>query len=298
MKQILKKVIKYFFNLLGFNIIRITSTHKPENNDTDFYTLLYPEESLKKKYFYNIGAGNFLHKYWTNVDIISEFYGRSSHNIDIDYDLMKLAPLPLPDNHAEIVYISHVLANITDEAVLNIFSECYRILKPNGILRIVEADIDIYYNAYKRNDYIVFSKYPKTEEQKLWEQNWFNVDANVLQNATLEERFLLYRFRQLSPIAPIDHQKISSEEFRKLLSEKTPMDVFTYFSSLCSFDVKHPEYHINFFNLEKATQFLHKAGFKKVLSSAYGQSIAPVLRDTDFFDTTVPSVSFYCEAIK
>lgn len=51
MKQILKEAIKYFFNLLGFNIIRITSTHKPENNDTDFYTLLYPEESLKKSIF-------------------------------------------------------------------------------------------------------------------------------------------------------------------------------------------------------------------------------------------------------
>lgn len=51
MKQVLKKVIKYFFNLLGFNITRIASTHKTENNNTDFYTLLYSEESLKKSIF-------------------------------------------------------------------------------------------------------------------------------------------------------------------------------------------------------------------------------------------------------
>lgn len=67
---------------------------------------------------------------------------------------MKIEKLPIESNSAEIVYISHVLEHISDSAAHNILSECYRILKPNGLLRIVQPDIDCYYNAYKRGDQV------------------------------------------------------------------------------------------------------------------------------------------------
>ena len=121
----MKGVIRYFANRFGFDIIR-----KPKT-DLSVYDN-FPEESLLKRRFYNIGAGSFGHPYWTNVDYTSEHYKEAQKNTFLHYDLMELKPLPIEDNVAELVYSSHTIEHVSDEAVRNMLSESYRILKPGG----------------------------------------------------------------------------------------------------------------------------------------------------------------------
>lgn len=303
MLKYIKKIIKKIFNLIGFEISKkhLNTQEKTypqvSNEENQLYRMFYPEESIKNRRFYNIGAGSFFHPYWTNIDYHNNFYSQNQHIVNIEYDLMKMERLPLQDNCAEIIYISHVLEHITDTAVNNILLECYRVLKGGGILRIVQPDIDYYYNAYKRADYVFFGKYPKTLEQKKWEEKWFGVPMDILEQASIEDMFLLYCFRSLSPIVSDNHTKINSSEFKHLIN-KNYIHTLNYFSSLCSFNYDHPEYHINWFNKDKLTRFLRSAKFDNIMQSAYGKSVSPILRNTSLFDTTVPEVSLYVEAIK
>ncbi|EGC77168.1 hypothetical protein [Treponema denticola] len=137
----------------------------------------------------------------------------------------------------------------------------------------------------------------KNLSSKLWEEKWFGVPMDVLEQASIEDMFLLYCFRSLSPIVTDNHIKINSAEFKRLIN-KNYIHAINYFSSLCSFNYDHPEYHINWFNKDKLTRFLRSAKFDNIIQSAYGKSISPILRNTNLFDTTVPEVSLYVEAIK
>lgn len=138
MLKYIKKIIKKIFNLIGFEISKkhLNTQEKTypqvSNEENQLYRMFYPEESIKNRRFYNIGAGSFFHPYWTNIDYHNNFYSQNQHIVNIEYDLMKMERLPLQDNCAEIIYISHVLEHITDTAVNNILLECYRVLRGGG----------------------------------------------------------------------------------------------------------------------------------------------------------------------
>ena len=125
-----KKTIRKVVNLIGYDI------HKAPNRkgeDMGLYYMIYGKEAVENRRFYNIGAGGFRHPAWTNVDHKSEWYEDVQHNgIGIDWDLLSLTSIPVEDNVAEIIYSSHTIEHITDEAAQNMFNESYRILKKDG----------------------------------------------------------------------------------------------------------------------------------------------------------------------
>jgi|SRR5688572_27276549 len=146
MKRVIKKVIRSF----GYDITPLKKpVKKPSTKpDHDAYKI-YPKASLDKKLFYNIGAGDFSHPYWTNVDFKSDWYKANEETSlsGIHFDLMSLQPLPIDSNSAELVYSSHTVEHITDAAAQNMFNEAYRILKKNGIIRITTPNINLEYRA-------------------------------------------------------------------------------------------------------------------------------------------------------
>jgi hypothetical protein len=73
-----------------------------------------------------------------------------------------------------------------------------------------------------------------------------------------------------------------------------------YCSSKCPPELqqKYPGNHVNWWTKEKVHASLTRAGFSNVYVSAYGQSFAAPLRDTNYFDNTQPRISFYVEATK
>jgi SAM-dependent methyltransferase len=50
--------------------------------------------------------------------------------------------IPFPDSTFDVVYHSHFLEHLEREAALTFLGECYRVLKPGGILRIVVPDLE------------------------------------------------------------------------------------------------------------------------------------------------------------
>jgi SAM-dependent methyltransferase len=159
-RKIMMKLVRKLLSSLGYRLERITL---PEGDlwggnpleDVDMYRRLYPTESVQGKRFFNVGAGAFRHPAWTNIDMKSEWYGSVQHaNAGgfLEYDLLALAPLPVETDSAELLYSSHTLEHIPDGAAFNLLREAHRVLKPGGVIRLTMPDIDLFYDALRRND--------------------------------------------------------------------------------------------------------------------------------------------------
>ncbi|MBW4633620.1 MAG: methyltransferase domain-containing protein [Iphinoe sp. HA4291-MV1] len=90
----------------------------------------------------NLGCGDKYLADWINIDFNSKHSDVIPHNL--------LQPLPFPDNSLDVVYSSHVLEHFSREEGERLIRECFRILKPNGILRIVVPDLEQTCREYLR----------------------------------------------------------------------------------------------------------------------------------------------------
>ena len=71
---------------------------------------------------------------WLNLDYVSS--GPEVQRADL------LRHLPLEDASADLVYSSHFLEHIPRQYVASFLQECWRILKPGGVLRLVVPDLE------------------------------------------------------------------------------------------------------------------------------------------------------------
>jgi SAM-dependent methyltransferase len=265
---------------LGYSLLKV------EVNDIELYYKLYDKTDVKNQRFYNIGAGLFRHPAWTNIDFYSEHYKKNP--IDINNNLLEKKPLPIPDKSANIVYSSHTIEHIPNDAAQYMFNEAYRILKKKGFLRITAPDIDLHYQSVLHND-IYF-----------WKWHLKSVGKNI-NRISLKQLFLSSFASQTSAFHPAENTyKISDTEFDEIFAKHLYEEALNYCLSKCSIELqqKYPSDHINWWNKEKLFTLLRKAGFKTIYSSGYGQSICPVLRNIVYFDNTHPTLSLYVEAQK
>jgi predicted SAM-dependent methyltransferase len=82
----------------------------------------------------NLGCGNRFHKDWINLDF------KSNSDKVIEFNLLE--KLPFEDDSIDIVYTSHVLEHFSKCDAPKFLDECYRILKPNGIIRVIVPDLE------------------------------------------------------------------------------------------------------------------------------------------------------------
>gem|GEM_PF-106570 len=82
----------------------------------------------------NLGCGSRYHPAWVNVDF------RSNGNGVIVHDLKKR--LPFDDVSFDAVYHSHVLEHFPKHHAPLFLRECFRVLRPGGILRVVVPDLE------------------------------------------------------------------------------------------------------------------------------------------------------------
>lgn len=97
---------------------------------------------MQKLNYLNLGCGSKFHENWVNVDMTS------NSNDVIKANLLK--GIPFPDDTFEVVYHSQVLEHIPKEDARGFISECYRVLKPGGIIRIVVPDLENIIDEYRR----------------------------------------------------------------------------------------------------------------------------------------------------
>jgi predicted SAM-dependent methyltransferase len=106
----------------------------------------------------NIGCGTSVVEGWVNIDnspsiLLSRLpFGRRIFRTP-DWprgvrraDVRK--GIPFPDSSVSIVYSSHTFEHFTYEESLAVSRECFRVLSPGGILRIVVPDLGIMVRDY------------------------------------------------------------------------------------------------------------------------------------------------------
>ena len=242
------------------------------------YNMEIEKNLYKTKYktLLNVGGGNFKHPKWQILDFYSTTNNKKN-KIDVLYDLNSLKKIPIEDDSVSIIYSSHTIEHLFKENLDFIISEFYRILDKNhGCLRFVYPDINICFEAYKREDYDFF--YLASELK------------------TIEEKFL-----KIFAMNAIDSESgcyLDNGQIKKILSTKDKISALNSIEQINNSNKSffRPDYHRSWWNHEILNDILLKNGFNNVKKSAYGQSEVPILRNTIYFDSTHPKYSGYTEA--
>ncbi len=82
----------------------------------------------------NLGCGTNFHLAWVNLDI------NPSCSAVLLWDLRR--GVPFPDDSFDVVYHSHLLEHLHVQDAPRFMSECYRVLKPGGIIRVAVPDLE------------------------------------------------------------------------------------------------------------------------------------------------------------
>jgi len=274
----IKRLVNRFLSPVGLEII------KSKNKILDLQ--LYEHQYVNSIRYINIGAGDFKHPYWHNLDIPNEYYSSRQKvgGISIYHDLTSAKPMPVISDSIGIVYTSHVIEHLQDKFVEQMFNEVYRILDDGGIFRITCPDIDVLYDAYIRNDHLFWSQ-----------KNIFGLNNESIHQLFLEQ------FSTAITAGCLDSKlRFSDKQICEIFSNMDPEEAYDFFTSKISSAqiLNRPEFHVNWFNSEKIIKMLVKAGFNNIYKSAFGQSHSAILRNSRFFDNTCPNLSLYIECRK
>jgi predicted SAM-dependent methyltransferase len=116
--------------------------------------------NAKLKYL-NAGCGTKFHTDWVNIDINSS----SPHVRSFNF----LNGLPYENNYFDVVYHSQVLEHFPKDKAPHFLSECFRVLKPNGVIRIVVPDLENIAREYiKHLEANISSPTPETVANYDW----------------------------------------------------------------------------------------------------------------------------------
>lgn len=146
--------------------------------------------------YVNLGCGNRFHKDWENYDF------KSQSSLVKEINLNKT--LPFKNESVDVIYSSHVLEHFTRCKAPLFLKECYRVLKPNGIIRIVVPDLEqiirnylLFLEKAKKGDIDAQEKYEWTMIE-LFDQMVRNYSGGEMfnywkQDPMPQEKFILQR---------------------------------------------------------------------------------------------------------
>jgi predicted SAM-dependent methyltransferase len=95
----------------------------------------------------HLGCGSKVVPGWLNAD-------KFKSNADIYLNLN--ARFPFKENTFNSIYSEHTLEHIPTDHVPHVLSECYRVLKTGGVLRLTIPDLGIYASKYMEGDRTFF----------------------------------------------------------------------------------------------------------------------------------------------
>ncbi len=90
----------------------------------------------------NIGCGATWHPAWTNLDVCP----LSSHVQAWDVE----KGLPFESGQVDACYASHLLEHLTKDQARDLLLECFRVLRPGGVIRLAVPDLEGIVREYLR----------------------------------------------------------------------------------------------------------------------------------------------------
>jgi predicted SAM-dependent methyltransferase len=273
--SVLKRTI---LNLISrFDLILLRDKFYPEysNAVVDLY-------GVKTKLI-NIGAGNFYHPLWINMDYQNDFYGDVQHKNFVPHDLSLESDFPFGNNDIDAFYCSHVIEHLSDAAVNKLLSEVYRCLKPGGCFRLVVPDMGYLYEDFKNGGDVVKQISP-------WGGSGERHKCFIEHFATL-----LIDDEQLCTSSILTKEAIENS-----IKSFNAEDFFRFYSDLLPINANKlmPHGHCNWFTFSKLTKMLKVNGFSNPYRSEFGKSSCVAMRSLKLFDNTSPEISLYVEVYK
>lgn len=120
---------------------------------------LVSKNILTKSSYLNIGCGSNVVSNFINLDY------EWRPGIDICWDITKR--LPLEDSSILGIFSEHCLEHIPFQSAIFHLGECYRILKPNGTMRLIVPDTEKYIDIYVQKKLGKDIEFPyQTESEK------------------------------------------------------------------------------------------------------------------------------------
>ena len=222
----------------------------------------------------NVGAGDFTHPNWINVDKIDHFYEQQQETNTINYDLFDMGPMPFESGSVDLIYTSHVIEHVSNDSVDNFFKESYRILKVGGAIRIVCPDLELLLNLYRMKDKSSFFKIRDYGENNQISFDEY-VKRPVVKNSSIQQLLLWSFARQAFIHHNVGKGPLQDEEVDNLFETLSEEDAMDYCVSLCQITVQRdrPEEHINWWTEKKLTTYLTHSGFTDVRKSRRNQSL-------------------------
>jgi len=173
--------------------------------------------------YLNLGCGSRYHPGWTNVD------RRSSGAGVIVHDLRQ--GIPFPDETFDGVYHSHFLEHLSRKEASAFLRECFRVLKGNGIIRVVVPDLEVIARDY-------LTALEKAWEDQAWRHHyeWLMLELYdqtvretpggamldyLSQNPIPNEAFVLHRIGEEARLI-IENQKLIKASGEKKTSGPAP----------------------------------------------------------------------------
>jgi SAM-dependent methyltransferase len=111
--------------------------------ETEFPTALHatPMRANRPRCL-NLGCGGRFHPAWVNLDMRPQHASVRAHDVT--------APLPFPDQSFDAVYHAHLLEHLPRAGARAFVGECFRVLKPGGVVRVVVPDLEQITELYLR----------------------------------------------------------------------------------------------------------------------------------------------------
>jgi predicted SAM-dependent methyltransferase len=239
----------------------------------------------------NIACGKRIHKDWINVDFHKSADGVLALNV--------LGKLPFRDGFFDGVYSSHFFEHISKEDANKLLGEIFRILKKEGVLRIVVPDLENICREYlnvlsnihnedfeKKHEWITIELF----DQMVRSDGGGNMRKFYINPANKEDKKIVEYIKNrvgedinreitksdslLSKIKKLGYPKVKElilYSYIKLIRFLLPKSV----KDNLFLNTSVGERHIYMYDRYSLTKLLKNSGFKDIKITSYNKSLIP-----------------------
>lgn len=199
-KNFHKQILIEVCHTMNISILRLKT--QDCTNIENYIRLHIPYGFIAEKTGLQIGCANHKLNNWFNTDICCNANGV--------YYLDASKPYPFPNESFEYIYSEHLFEHLTWEQGLVMLTECYRVLKKRGTMRIAMPDITFLINLFLHPNDEINLKYLKWSTEQFLPQIARYYEGRIYRPEYVINLF----FREWG------HQLLHSPSEFKLMAEK------------------------------------------------------------------------------